>query len=74
MVFGHISSTGSSTVMWKEKDPTTLLLFQVNSMKKDKNSSDVNGTDTIRGIRYGRMRFNAHQVVIQRNPWKHVGA
>lgn len=59
--------------MWKEKDTTTLLLFQVNSIKRDDNSSKVNSTDTIEGIKTCRRRFMAHQVVIQRNPSKHVG-
>jgi len=42
-------------------------------MKRDEDCSEVNGTDTIRGVRSGRMGFKAHQVVIQRNPWKKIG-
>jgi len=41
--------------MWKEKETTTLF-FKVNSiMKRDEDCGEVNGSDTIRGVRSGRM-------------------
>ncbi|KAL5237936.1 hypothetical protein ACI65C_005346 [Semiaphis heraclei] len=59
--------------MWKEKKTTTLF-FQVNSiMKRDEEYSEVNGSNTIGGVRSGSMRFKAHQVVIQRNSWMQIG-
>jgi hypothetical protein len=51
--------------MWKEKETTTLFFQVNNSMKRDEECSEVNDSDTIGGVRSGKMMFKAHQVVIQ---------